>query len=390
MRSLLFPHDGWCGWYLGLFRADVAGLRPGHKPEVLLDEAQAHKLLLHALYIQPARVVAVVVLDARDVLAALLEELVVVQVARVAGNAVVVPHVYRTGHLLPGHQRLVELLAVTGTYDPDFGLAVSGVDFRVYLLQRLGQGGKRSSRGLLHEQVAVVAVLEGVYHEVHRVVKGHHEARHVRICYRYRLALHHLLHPQRYHAAAAGHHVAVARAADGRGRALAKLAPLGYRHLLHQGFGDAHRVDGVCCLIGGEHDYILDTMFYGREKHVLGALDVGARGLHREELARGHLFEGCRREHVVHAAHGDVHRLLVAHVADIELDLGVLQPVTHVVLLLLVAGEDADLPDVAVQEAAEDCVAEAARTAGDQEYFIFKNTHILITIMYEFIQFCKE
>ena len=48
---------------------------------------------------------------------------------------------------------------------------------------------------------------------------------------------------------------------------------------------------------------------------------------------------------------------------------------THVVLLLLVAREDADLPDVAVQEAAEDGVAEAARAAGDKEDFIFKNTH---------------
>ena len=92
VRRLLFPHGGRCGWYPDLLRPDVAGLRPGYQTEVLLDEAQAHQLLLHALDVQPARVVAVVVLDARDVLAALLEELVVVQVARVAGNAVVVAH----------------------------------------------------------------------------------------------------------------------------------------------------------------------------------------------------------------------------------------------------------------------------------------------------------
>ena len=234
---------------------------------------------------------AVVVLDARDVLAAFPEELVVVQVARVAGNAVVVAHVYRTGHLLPGHQSLVELLAVTGTDDPDFGLAVSGVDFRVYLLQGLRKGGKSGRGSLLYEQVAVVAVLERVYHEVHRVVKGHHEARHVRVGDGNGLALHHLLHPQRYHAAAAGHHVAVARAADGRGGALAQLAALGYRDLLHQGLRDAHRVDGIRGLVGGEHDDILDAVLNGREKHVLGALHVGARGLHREELARGDLLK---------------------------------------------------------------------------------------------------
>ena len=44
----------------------------------------------------------------------------------------------------------------------------------------------------------------------------------------------------------------------------------------------------------------------------------------------------------------------------------------HVVLLLLVAREDADLLDVAVQEAAEDGVAETAGAAGNQKYPIFK------------------
>ena len=315
---------------------------------------------------------AVVVLDARDVLAALPEELVVVQVARVAGNAVVVPHVYRTGHLLSGHQSLVELLAVTGTDYSHFGFAVFGVHFRIYLLQGLCKGGQRGGRGLLYEQVAVVAVLERVYHQVHRIVKGHHEARHVRVGDGDGLALHHLLHPQRYHAAAAGHHVAVARAADGRGGALAQLATLGYRDLLHQGLRDAHRVDGIRGLVRGEHHDILNAVLDGREKHVLGALHVGARRLHREELARGNLLKSGGGEDVVHAAHGDVHGLLVANVADVELDLGVLQPVTHVVLLLLVAGEDADLPDVAVQEAAEDGVAETTGAAGDEEHFIFK------------------
>ena len=56
---------------------------------------------------------------------------------------------------------------------------------------------------------------------------------------------------------------------------------------------------------------------------------------------------------------------------------------THVVLLLFVAGEDADLLDVAIQEAAEHGVAEAARAAGDEEHFIFKNTHIDIELIFK-------
>ena len=111
-------------------------------------------------------------------------------------------------------------------------------------------------------------------------------------------------------------------------------------------------------------------MLNGREKHVLRALDVGARGFHREELARGNLLERRCGKHVIHAAHSDVHGLLVAHITDVELHLAglfrmlCLQAVPHVVLLLLVAGEDADLTDVAVQEATEDGVTETARTAG--------------------------
>lgn len=45
----------------------------------------------------------------------------------------------------------------------------------------------------------------------------------------------------------------------------------------------------------------------------------------------------------------------------------------HVVLFLLIAREDADLLDVAVKEAAEDGVAEAAGAAGNQKNFILKN-----------------
>ena len=78
-------------------------------------------------------------------------------------------------------------------------------------------------------------------------------------------------------------------------------------------------------------------------------------------------------EDVVHAAHRVAHGLGVAHVADEEPHLGgelgapLLQPVAHVVLLLLVAGEDADLPEVRVDEVLEHGVAEAARAARDHE-----------------------
>ena len=356
-----------------LFRPDLARLRPGDEAEVLLYEAQAHELLLHALHVQAPGVVAVVVLNAGDVLAAVLEELVVVQVTRVAGNPVVAAHVYRARHLLPRDEGLVELLAVPGADDLHLRLAVLRVDLGVYLLQRLRQRGQGRRRGLLHEQVAVVAVLERVYDQVDGVVERHHEARHVGVGYSDGPALGHLLHPQRDDGAAAGHHVAVARAADGRGGVLAELAPLRYRHLLHQGLRDAHRVDGVRRLVGREHHHVLHPVLDGGLQHVLRAQDVGARRLQREELARGHLLQRRSGEHVVHAVHRDVDRVLVAHVADVELHLRVLQRVPHVVLLLLVAREDPYLPDVRVQETAQHRVAETARAPGDEEGFVFED-----------------
>ena len=101
--------------------------------------------------------------------------------------------------------------------------------------------------------------------------------------------------------------------------------------------------------------------------------DVGAHGLHGEELAGGDLLERGGVEDVVDAAHGVPHGALVAHVAYVEAHLagvpgaGRLQAVAHVVLLLLVAGEDADLAYVRVQEVLEHRAPEGAGAAGYHE-----------------------
>ena len=108
-------------------------------------------------------------------------------------------------------------------------------------------------------------------------------------------------------------------------------------------------------------------------QYVVRADDVGAHGLHGEELAGGHLLERRRVEDVVHAMHGVAHGLGVADVADEEADLvgllrvALLKHVAHVVLLLLVAREDTDLADVGLEEVLEHGVAEASRAAGYHE-----------------------
>ena len=91
------------------------------------------------------------------------------------------------------------------------------------------------------------------------------------------------------------------------------------------------------------------------------------------------MFQRSSVENEVDAGHDIAERPRVAHIADVELDLlGVggilgLQLVAHIVLLLLIAGEDADLTDVGGQEVLQHGIAEASRAAGDQEGLVFKN-----------------
>lgn len=170
------------------------------------------------------------------------EEAVVVEVAGVAGDAVVAPHVLGAQALLAGHEGLVELLSVTG---PDH----LGADAAENLLDRLGEVADRGCRGLLDEQVARVGVLEGELDEIDRLVEVHEEAGHAGVGHGERLALADPVDEQRDDAAARAHHVAVARAADGG--APGAVAGVGVDDRLHHGLRLAHGVDGVGRLVGG-------------------------------------------------------------------------------------------------------------------------------------------
>ena len=83
-------------------------------------------------------------------------------------------------------------------------------------------------------------------------------------------------------------------------------------------------------------------------------------------------------EYVIHSVHGVLDRLQVSDVTDIELDLLcdlrhlLLELVAHIVLLLLVAGEDTDLTDIGLQKAVQNGVAERARAAGNQKGLVLE------------------
>ena len=91
------------------------------------------------------------------------------------------------------------------------------------------------------------------------------------------------------------------------------------------------------------------------------------------------MLEGSGVEHIVHAPERRGDGAVVPHVANVEFDFlraggtGQLIGVAHVVLLFLVAGENANFPDVRGQKAVQNRMAEGAGAARDEEDFVFKS-----------------
>ena len=347
--------------------------------QFVLDVLEASDLGLRFLEIQASGIIGVELLNRRALDVALFEVFVVVQVAVVGRDSVEVAHVDGLGGLLLGEERLVHLLAVADADDLDF-LLLAAEELAHGLRLCLDGAG----RGLLDQDVAILSILEGEEDQIDSLLKGHDEPRHLGLGERDRIPLADLVDPQRNHAPARAHHIAVARAAD---LGVAGEPALRHRDLLLDRLGDAHRIDRVRGLVRGQANHALHARVDGRIQHIVRADDIGLHGLHREELAAGHLLERRGMEHVIHAHHRILQRALVAHIADVKLDLirhlrhPRLEIVPHVVLLLLVARENADLADVRAEKTVQDGVAEGAGAAGNQQRLVFKYTHDCFAII---------
>ena len=245
----------------------------------------------------------------------------------------------------------------------------------------LGLGPDGAGRGLLYEDVAVLPVLECKEHQVHRLLEAHDESCHGRLRDRDRQAVPYLLDPQRDYASAGAHHVSIACAADS---CIPGVAALGHGDLLLDGLGDAHGVDRVGRLVGGQAYHTFHIVFDGGCKDVVRSYDVGLHCLHGEELAARHLFQCGSVEDVVCPGHRAAAALEAADVAYVELDLvrvfrvSGLVFVPHVILLLLVTGEDPDLGYVGRKETVKYGVSETPGAAGDHQGFSCKNAHCFI------------
>ena len=331
-------------------------------------------LLHRTVYVQPVGVVAGVGLVSHGVHLALDHKLVVVQIAVVGGDPEVFAHILAAQAFLTGHQRLEQLFAVAGADDVGAGVAEQ-------LLHGLGQIANGGGVRLLDEQVAGMSVLEREHDKADRLIQIHQEAGHVGVGDGDGIAGFDLVDKQGNDAAAAAHDVAVAGAADGGAAALRSHAGVGVDDVLHHGLGDAHGVDGVGRLVGGQADHALDAGVDGGVQDIVRADDVGLHGLHGEKLAGGNLLQRRGVEYVVDTGHGIPDGLGIADVTDVELHLfGVLrvaglQLVAHIVLLLLVAGEDADLLQIRIQKMLQNGRTKRTSTTSDHKGCVIKCGH---------------
>src|SRR5262249_18502829 len=84
-------------------------------------------------------------------------------------------------------------------------------------------------------------------------------------------------------------------------------------------------------------------------------------------------------EHVVDAFERGGHAVVVAHVTDVKLELGVVVAEPHVFLLLLVAAEDANLANAGAEESLQHGVPERAGPAGNQQRLVVEHAVCLST-----------
>ena len=208
-------------------------------------------------------------------------------------------------------------------------------------------------------------VLKRIDYQIHGIVQRHHETGHVGVRYRNGPAVLYLLHPQGNYRTAACHHIAVTGTADGCTSFLTQRTALGYGNLLHHGLADTHGIDGIGGLVGRKHHHILYTMRYGGFQYIVRTDHIGLHSLQRKELATGNLLQGGGGEYIIHSYHCTVYRLAVTDITDIKFHLGILQVMTHVILLFLVTAENTYFLDVTIKKTTQYGITEGTGTAGD-------------------------
>lgn len=295
--------------------------------------------------------------------------LVIVQIAVISGNAEESTHVLSTNHLFGSHESLVEFLAVSCPNVLNSGLRTSELD------DGLGQSLDGCRGGLLNKQITLFSVLESEKNKIDRVIQSHHKAGHVAVRDGDRAPSLNLFKEEWDDGTTRSHDVAITGQAQ-NGVARKQLSRAGDDVLLHEGLRDAHRVDRVGRLVGREEDRLLDVVSDAGGNNIVRAEDVGLGRLERVELAGRDLLERRGGEAIIDAFERVGDRSVVADVADVELQLVVVELLPHVILLLLITREDADLLNLGFEKSPHDRVAERAGAPGHHQYLTVEDIHM--------------
>ena len=117
-------------------------------------------------------------------------------------------------------------------------------------------------------------------------------------------------------------------------------------------------------------------------KHIISANHIGFDSFHGKEFTRRHLLERRSMKDIVHTVHGISHAL---RITDVSYDkpnlLGkiracLLQVMTHIILLLLITGKDADFRKIAFDEMLEHGITKTSRAARNHQHPIIKSYDI--------------
>ena len=198
--------------------------------------------------------------------------------------------------------------------------------------------------------------------------KIHKESGHFRICDRDRITSMDLIYEQWDDRSTAAHHITIPGTTDYSIRSLSRYTGIRIDDMLHHGFGDAHCVDGIGCLVRRQAYHALDARVNRGVENVIRAFHIRLDGLHWEEFTGRDLFQSCRMENIVYTRHCIGNASWISDISHIKLDflrcvrVLRLKLMPHIILLFLITAEDTNLSYICLQKMLQNGVPERTGT----------------------------
>ena len=149
--------------------------------------------------------------------------------------------------------------------------------------------------------------------------------------------------------------------------------------MLHHGLRNSHSINGISSLICGKADYPLNSCINRRMKDIIRTDHIGAHCLHGEKLTGRNLLQGRCMENIVHTGHSVPDGLSIPYISYVKFHflrifriLG-LKFMTHVILFLLITGENTDLLEIRIEKVFQNCGTKRTCSTGNHKCFFCKS-----------------